>query len=310
MRDEDAIYTEMFRRLKLYGSTNSTIFATNPEITECFVDFNAMLTLYEKECDELEVKTTGTTEDKVNTREQLEIIVLGIAKPLAGHFFKAKNMEVYEQVKCSPSMLSTIRESELISFATNLVSTCTANPLALTANKITPDRLIALTTIIAGFKTIEPEPQTNIKNKSGKIKVKDATRRKIVSLIRNRLTNAMYGYIGTEDALLADYLNIIKLVHTGIRHVKTGEITVLKSFKVISATTNAAVSNVTLTVAELELTIKCRKDGTCANAAFPIKTFTIQAYAYGYEVYNGQQVMTDIDYEIITIMMVPVSKGI
>ena len=96
MRDDDAIYMEMFRRLKLFGNTNSTTFVSNPEITDCFTDYNVLLTLYETECDELEVKTTGTTVDKVNTREQLEIIVLGIAKPLAGHFFKAKNMEVYE----------------------------------------------------------------------------------------------------------------------------------------------------------------------------------------------------------------------
>ncbi len=307
MRDVDAIYIEMFRRLRLFGATNALTFVTYLNITGCFVDYNVLLSLYETQCNELELKTTGTTEDKGNARETLEQIILGIAKPLAGYFFEAKNMEVYEQVICTPTMLIRLRESELRSFATNLLTICAANPLALPANNITPAKITALTAANTAFGNIEPEPQTNIKNKTGKIKVKNATRKKIVSLIRNRMTNAMYSLTGIEDALIADYLNIIKLVHTGIRHTKSSEATVLKSFKLISATTNAAISDAMINVPELAMTIKCRKDGTSAKAVFPIKTLALSAMAFGYDVYNAPQVISDVDYEVITIMMVPLN---
>ncbi|MEI6820456.1 MAG: hypothetical protein WCL51_00850 [Bacteroidota bacterium] len=307
MRDEDAIYIEMFRRLRLFGTTNASIFVTFLNISGCFVDYNALLTIYEAQCDELELTTIGTTEDKGAMRETLELDILGIARPLAGYFFEAKNMEVYEKVKCTPSMLSKLRAPELLSFATNLLTICTDNPLVLPANNITPAKVTALADANTAYKAIGPEPQTNIKNKTGKIKVKKATRQKIVSLIRNRMTNAMYGLIGINDAILADYLNIIKLVHTGIRHIKTGEATVIKTFQLLSSTTNAAISDGMINIPELAMTIKCRKDGSSAKAVFPIKTFTISAMAFGYEVYTAQIVITDIDYEIITIMMVPVS---
>ena len=307
MRDVDAIYMEMFRRLRLFGITNTLTFTQYLSIVGCFVDYNILLTLYESQCDELEIKTIGTTEDKVNARLSLEVNILGIAKPLAGYFFGAKNMELYEQLKCTPAKLTSLRDSELLSFGTNLLTVCAANPTVLTANDITPAKITALTTANTAFKTIGPEPQTNIKNKSGKINIKNATRRKIVSLIRNRMTNAMYGLTGINDAILADYLNIIKLVHTGIRHVKTGEATVIKSFQLLSATTNAVISDGMINIPELAMTIKCRKDGSSAKAVFQIKTFTISAMAFGYEVYTAQLVITDIDYEIIPILMVPLS---
>ena len=307
MRDEDAIYMEMFRRLRLFGITNTLTFTQFLGIVGCFTDYNALLTIYEGQCDALELKTIGTTEDKGTLRETLEKDILGIARPLAGHFFEAKNMEDYEKVKCTPSMLSKMRDSELLSFGTNLLTICSENPTALTDNNITPAIITALTKANTAFKTIGPGPQTNIKNKSGKIKVKNVTRRKIISLIRNRMTNAMYGLIGVNDAILDDYLNIIKLVHTGIRHIKTGEATVIKSFQVLSSTTNAKISNVMINVPELDMTIKCKKDGSSAKAVFPIKTLTLQAMTFGYEVYTAQVVITDIDYEIITIMMVPIS---
>ncbi|MEI6822951.1 MAG: hypothetical protein WCL51_13540 [Bacteroidota bacterium] len=307
MRDVDAIYMEMFRRLRLFGVTNTLTFTQFLSIVGCFADFDALLTVYEGQCDELELKTIGTTEDKGAIRETLELSIVGIARPLAGHFFEAKNMEVYEKLKCTHAMLSSMRDSELLSFGKNLITICTENPLALTATNITPAKVTALSDANTAFKTIGPEPQTNIKNKSGKIKVKNATRKKLVSLIRIRMTNAMYGLTGINDAILADFLNIIKLVHTGIRHIKTGETTVVKSFQLLSSTTNATISDGMINVPELEMTIKCRKDGSSANAVLPIKTFTISAMAFGYEVYSAQVVITDIDYEIITIIMVPVS---
>ncbi|MEI6823366.1 MAG: hypothetical protein WCL51_15655 [Bacteroidota bacterium] len=307
MRDVDAIYMEMFRRLRLFGVTNTLTFTQFLSIVGCFADYDTLLTVYEAQCDELELKTIGTTEDKGAMRETLELSIVGIARPLAGYFFEAKNMEVYEQLKCTHAMLTSMRAPVLISFATNLLTICAANPLALPANNITPAKITALTAANLAFKTIGPEPQTNIKNKTGKIKVKNATRKKLVSLIRIRMTNAMYGLTGINDAILADFLNIIKLVHTGIRHTKTGEATVVKSFQLLSSTTNAAISDGMINVPELDMTIKCRKDGSSANAVFPIKTFTISAMAFGYEVYTGQVVITDVDYEIITIMMVPVS---
>ena len=307
MRDVDAIYMEMFRRLRLFGITNTLTFTQFLSIVGCFADYDALLTVYEAQCDELELKTIGTTEDKGAIRETLELSIIGIARPLAGHFFEAKNMELYEQLKCTHAMLTSMRAPVLISFATNLLTICAANPLALPANNITPAKITALTVANLAFKTIGPEPQTNIKNKTGKIKVKNATRKKIVSLIRIRMTNAMYGLTGIDDAILADFLNIIKLVHTGIRHIKTGEATVVKSFQLLSSTTNAAISDGMINIPELEMTIKCRKDGTSANAVLPIKTFAISAMAFGYEVYTAQVVITKIDYEIITIMMVPVS---
>ncbi len=307
MRDEDAIYLEMFRRLKLFGSTNALTFTPYLNITGCFVDYNVLLALYETQCDELEIKTTGTTEDKVNARLNLEINVLGIAKPLAGHFFGISNMELYKQLKCTPAMLSKLRESELLSFTANLLTVCTANPLVLTATNILPAKITALIAANTAFKTIEPEPQTNIKNRTGKIKVKNATRRKIVSLIRNRMTNAMYGLIGVEDALLTDYLNIIKLVTTGIRHNTSSETTVIKSFEFLSATTNARVMDVMLNFPELALTLKCKKDGSFAKEVFPVKTLAISAFAFGYELYNAPHVFTNIDNEVITILLVPLS---
>ncbi len=307
MRNEDAIYTEMFRRLKLFGSTNVLTFVTYLNITGCFVDFNVLLALYETQCDELEIKTTGTTKDKTTTRDTLESCVIGIARPLAGYFFEAKNMEIYEQVKCTPAMLTAMRESELISFATNLSIICTANPLALPANNITPAKVTALNDANTAFTNKSPEPQTNIKNKSGKIKTKNATRSKIISLIRNRMTNAMYGLTGVHDTLLADYLNIIKLIHTGIRHAKSGEATVVKTLQLISSTTNAVVMEGMINIAELAMTLKCKKDGSFAKEVFPVKTLAISAFAFGYELYNAPHVFSDVDYEVITIMMVPLS---
>ena len=291
----------------LHGNCPNIIAAQFLNIVGCFADFNVLLTLYETQCDELEIKTTGTTEDKVNARLSLEVIILGVAKPLAGHFFGISNMELYEQLKCTPAMLTALRDSELLSFTANLIAICTANPLALTATNILPAKITALTAANTAFRNKSPEPQTNIKNKSSKIKVKNATRRKIVSLIRNRMTNAMYGLKGTNDALLDEYLNIIKLVHTGIRHAISGEATVIKSLQLISATTNAIVKEGMINIPELGMTIKCKKDGSFPKVVLPIKTLAISAMAFDYEVYNAPKVISDVDYEVITIMMVPLS---
>lgn len=306
MTDDDVIYGEMFDEIDLFADDNATVLVGQTDVLKYLGETKLLNIQYKLIGNKQTLKITGTAKDKAAASETLRTLILNVSRPLAGHFFDNGQMELFDQVKCDPSSLKNLRASELISRTENLLTICTDNPLALTACNILPAKIAEIATAKETFAGLSILPHDKIKARVDFGKQLKVVRNKILSIIKNKLTNAMYAFAGKNDQLLTRYLNIIKLVHTGVRHDQPAIPTTFKSFQLYSATTNEKLNHGMLQVFEMPKSYNSRIDGSVRNVIVPLGTCTIQVMAFGFVNYSVQHVITNDNQDVIAIYLTPV----
>ena len=306
MDDQDLIYGEMFDALDLFAVTYASELTGRTDILKYFAETKAQNVLYKSIGNKQSTPITGSAKEKAASRDSFETKTLNISRPLAGHFFDNGKLELFDQVTCKPAMLKNLRAGELVSRGENLLIICAANPQALTACNILPIQITEYTAAKVLFASLNIIPHDKIKTRAGYRKELKKIRKTILGIIENKLTNAMYAFEGVNDVLLSAYLNVIKLVHTGVRHNQPTIPTTVKSFQMYSLTTNEKILRGVLQVLEMPKTNYSRVDGSYRGLLIPLGSCTIQVMAFGFEVYSKVHVITNDNEDVIEIRMTPI----
>ncbi len=308
MTDDDIIYGELFDEIDLFADENATVLTGHTDILKYLGEIRIQNVQYKLIGNKQTKIITGTAKEKAAASLTLRTLILNVSRPLAGHFYDKGLMELHDQMKCDPSLLKNLRAGELLSRTENLLTVCTDNPLALTACNILPAKIAEIVTAKETFAGLSILPHDKIKARVDYGKQLKVIRNKILSIIKNKLTNAMYAYAGVNEELLTRYLNIIKLVHTGVRHNEPTVPTTFKSFQLYSATTNEKILHGMFQVFEMPKSINSRIDGSFRNIVVPLGTCTIQVMAFGFVMYSVQHVITDDNQDVIAIYLTPVTS--
>jgi hypothetical protein len=266
---------EMLRKVKEYLTQYPTVIADSQFLQEDVTDFFTQINVLEEKIKYANADVEITGEDKINMRESITAETLRLFNFLSRHALKTDNKMLKKLTDATPSSIKQMTDTDFIEFCKSVEEKVSENKAELVKYNVSEDAQSAFLAKIEMFRSIKPQVKLNQSKRSDSNGEAGAS----ISEIKNFLSGFLDKSVHTVADKNPEFVRLYDYSRLRREPVKSSTQLLLN---LVDAATNNPLSNVTVFVAELNLTGSTDNKGQFSikvgNKSELICTFTKVGY--------------------------------
>ncbi len=205
MNDQLENQLSMFQKVQGHAVIHSAALATVPAIPLLHTEFNGYVTTILTTAGAATADLTGFAVDKQNKRADFTNALLNVSTAYAAWAYNTGIARAGKRFDDNPAALNAMRDSEIYTYAQDLLQIATPLLASITPYLSTPLDLTILTAKAAEYLALINQPKTQIDDRAAKLIALKSVFDKAMDLLRIRLDNVMRVFIVRNPLVYNSY---------------------------------------------------------------------------------------------------------